>query len=77
MLCVDPQAEVVPNWALRSPCVVVQNLSETAASYWVRGSLPLSTENEGLAEPESPRNQKKRAFAEPLRKLFTSPYHLF
>ena len=54
MLCIDPQAEVVPNWALRSPCVVVQNLSETFASYWVRGSFPLSTENEGLAEPESP-----------------------
>ncbi|CAL1162922.1 unnamed protein product [Cladocopium goreaui] len=50
MLCVDPQAEV-PNWAQRSPCVVVQNLTESASSYVVRGSIPLtSQEGDGLAE---------------------------
>lgn len=52
MLCVDPQAEV-PNWAQRSPCVVVQNLTESASSYVVRGSIPLtSQEGDGLAEFE-------------------------
>eukprot|EP00434_Breviolum_minutum_P030134 symbB.v1.2.026651.t1/scaffold2683.1/size73787/1 len=52
MLCVDPQAEV-PNWAQRSPCVVIQNLTESAAAYSVRGSIPLTSgEGDGLAEFE-------------------------